>query len=154
MSRKPRRPTIPAAPVELAEAGTVIAEGVVPGRAIPWKSPRIGRNGGTVPTRDYSRYQAWQVEIQAAALLARSRRCPYGGAVHLIAEYYLRPNGRTVPDLDNLDKAFSDAIQGVLIINDVQVCSKSSRRVLTATEPERVEWRIVAVNTQPERQAS
>ena len=35
---------------------------------------------------------------------------------------------RQVPDLDNLDKATTDALQGIVIADDVQVVERTSRK--------------------------
>jgi hypothetical protein len=43
-----KRPRPTAADVDLVEPGYVIAEGTIAGRAIPWKAPAIGKNGGVI----------------------------------------------------------------------------------------------------------
>jgi Holliday junction resolvase RusA-like endonuclease len=141
----PRRVKTIREPVELVPHGAVVAEGVIPGRATPWKAPTIGRNGGAVRSRGYCQYKAWQKTVNVLAGVQRLRRRPYGGPVRLEATFYLRPhpNG-AVPDVCNLAKAFEDALQGVAYRNDSQVSGHCTHRVITATEPERVEYRVIA----------
>jgi Holliday junction resolvase RusA-like endonuclease len=146
-SRKANRHARPeAVPFEPEPAGTVLCAGSVPGRAIPWKAPNIGRNGGVVHGRDYKRYEEWKQTVAANVRLAMRRRKVYGGPVDVVATFYLRPiPGRTLPDRDNLIKAFTDALQGVVIVNDVQVCGGEPRRVVSAEEAERVEFSVIAL---------
>jgi Holliday junction resolvase RusA-like endonuclease len=140
-----RRPKVPVEPVELAEAGAVVAGGTIPGRAVPWKAPTIGRNGGAIRSRGYSAYKAWQSAVNALAGPQRRSRRPYGGPVRLEVTYYLAPRPGCPPDTSNLTKAFEDALQGVAIRNDTQVVGHCTRRVVTAREAERVEYRVIAV---------
>jgi Holliday junction resolvase RusA-like endonuclease len=123
----------------------VVCEGVVEGRAVPWKSPTTGRHGGIVPSRDYSRYKSWQAIVAGEVKLLMGRRRPYGGPVRFDMTFYLRPNGRTRPDRINLAKAFEDAVQGIAIQNDVEIESGDVCRVMSATERERVEFRVTAI---------
>lgn len=125
--------------------GRVICEGTVPGRAVPWKSPTVGKNGGVVHGRDYKRYKAWQAHVALHARIAMGRHKPYGGPVSIDATYYLRPNGRTAPDTVNMHKAFVDALQGIVIANDVMEMRVQAEKVMTSTEPERVEFRVIAL---------
>jgi Holliday junction resolvase RusA-like endonuclease len=140
----PRRAKVIREPIELAEAGAVVAAGTVPGRAVPWKAPTIGRNGGAVRSRGYCQYKAWQSLVNALAAVQRPRRRPYGGPVVLEVVYYLRPRPGGVPDTSNLTKAFEDALQGAAYHDDRQVVGHCTRRIITATEPERVEYRVIA----------
>jgi Holliday junction resolvase RusA-like endonuclease len=141
MSRRAKTPT---EPVELVPPGVVVAEGTIPGRAVPWKAPNFGRGGGAIRSRDYCRFEAWQQEVHLRATQQRSRRRPYGGPVRLEATYYLRPRPGSVPDVCNLTKAFEDALEGAVYRNDTQVVGHCTRRVVTAQEPERVVYRVIA----------
>lgn len=134
-----------AEPVELAAPGTVVAEGSIRGRAVPWKAPTLGRNGGAVRTRGYVQYKTWQEAVGLVAATQRRLRRPYGGAVRLEVTYYLAPRPGSLPDTSNLTKAFEDALQGVVIRNDTQVVGHCTRRVVSSQEPERVVYRVVAV---------
>jgi Holliday junction resolvase RusA-like endonuclease len=136
-------PEPPAAP------GVVVAEGVVEGRAVPWKSPPLiqdkqGKRRVAHWDRGYKAFVAWQKSVHAAARLVMGRRAPYGGRVAVEATFYLRPNGRTEPDTDNLAKSFVDGLQGAAIVNDVAVIESRYRKVMSTTEAERVVWRITA----------
>ena len=142
-----RKPSRPAPVVELVEPETVICEGEIFGRAVPWKAPSLGRNGGVnYSGRDYQAFTAWKESIkrQAAVLMRRTR--PYGGPVRLYATFYLAPTPEPhIPDRTNLLKAFEDGLQGVVYPNDRWVCGGPGDRVISATERERVEFRVVAV---------
>lgn len=139
---------LPDEPIELDPPGTVIAEGRVDGRAVPWQAPTVGRNGGCVPTRSYKRYQQWQALVRHLAAIQRPRRkrWPYRGEVELRLVFYLnRRGGRSNPDLSNVVKAFEDSLQGAVFDNDTQVCKIKAERVYTSMEPERVEYAVVAL---------
>jgi Holliday junction resolvase RusA-like endonuclease len=125
--------------------GRVICEGTVPGRAIPWKSPVTNRDGGVVHNRAYKAYKAWQAHVALHARIAMGRRKPYGGPFRAEVTYYLRPNGRTAPDTVNLHKCFLDATQGIVIVNDIEEMQVQAEKVMTSTEPERVEFRVIAL---------
>jgi Holliday junction resolvase RusA-like endonuclease len=141
------------APIDLDDGpddppGTIVAEGTVPGRAVPWSAPTIGRSGGCVPTRGYRRYQAWQALVRMTAAVQRPRRraWPYRGDVELRLRFVLRPRGgRGNPDVTNLIKAFEDALQGALIADDCQVGRIRAERVLSGVEPEGVAYQVVAL---------
>lgn len=139
-----RRAKLPVEPIELVAPGVVVAEGTIPGRAIPWKSPTIGRNGGAMRSRGYGAYKAWQSLVNALAAPQRRSRRPYGGPVRLEATYYLAPRPGIPPDTSNLTKAFEDALQGSVYRNDSQVVGHCTRRVVSAQEAERVVYRVVA----------
>lgn len=144
-ARAPRkRDVLPIAAAERTP-GRVIGAGTVPGRATPWKAPKVSRDGGVVPTRDYKRYKDWQAHVALHARVAMGRRRPYGGPFRAEVTYYLRPNGRTAPDTVNLHKAFVDALQGVVVVDDIAEMQVAAEKVMTATEPERVEWRVIAL---------
>lgn len=154
-----RRATRTAEPVDLEPTGTVIAEGVVPGRAVSWKAPATSRAGRTImrdtgdnqslnrKVRSYKSFVCWVQFVQLHLRAINRRRHPYGGAVELRATFYFRPmsNDRQVPDLCNAVKAFEDAMQGVVIKNDNQVMRHRTERVMSAQEPERVEFQVIAL---------
>jgi Holliday junction resolvase RusA-like endonuclease len=125
-------------------AGTLIASGVVPGRAVSWKAPGVARNGGFYGGRDYKRFKEWKQTVQVLSRLACRRKGLYRGPVEVLATFYLRPGGN-VPDTSNLFKAFEDGLQDAVIHNDRQVAVTRGVRVLTSTEPERVEWEVRAI---------
>lgn len=146
-----RRPT-PVEADDVLPPQTVIAEGTVEGRAVPWTAPTITKHGGIVMSdrtsrgRAYLRFNDWRTKVTQEAKQALKRRRLYGGPVMIEATYYLCPKGNlAVPDLDNLNKAFSDALQDAVIVNDSQVVANRTARVLTAEEPERVDFRVIAI---------
>ena len=132
---------------DFAASGTVLAEGEIPGRAVPWKAPKVTRYGGIVQTREYKRYRAWQDEVHLRAATHRCgrRRWPYCGPVSLSLRFYLRRDGRGNPDTSNLVKSFEDALQGAIYANDSQVYRVTAERIFTSTEPERVEYHVAAI---------
>lgn len=132
---------------DFAASGTILAEGEIPGRAVPWKAPKVNRYGRVISTREYSRYLAWQQEVHLRSTTHRCgrRRWPYGGPVALAIRFYLRHDNRTNPDTSNLVKAFEDALQGTIYENDTQVCRVTAERIVTSTEPERVEYHVAAI---------
>lgn len=125
--------------------GALIVEGVIPGRAVPWKAPFKNRWGGTIPSRGYDAYKTWQFEVAFHAKPLMKRRKPYGGLVRIDVAFFLCPRGkRTLPDRSNLLKAFEDALQGIVYQNDAQLRCGWTELVVSATEAERVEFRVTA----------
>ena len=136
---------LPEPEVDREPGPRLICKGVVLGRAIPWKSPRVSQSGGVIMTRDYKSYVKWKQTIATQARLDMGRRKMYGGPVALKLTFYLRPTGRTRPDLDNIQKCFSDGLQKIVIHNDVEVHKVESERVMSATEPQRVVYEVWAI---------
>jgi Holliday junction resolvase RusA-like endonuclease len=142
----PARNTIASycAPADLLPPGTVLAEGVVPGRAAPWCAPAVSRNGGSIPTPSRQRMKNWQETVRLAVTAGRRPDTPYGGPVDVALAFYLRSGG-SQPDRDNLVKSTVDALQGVVFTNDRLVRGGECRLVLVGPgEPERVEYRVTA----------
>lgn len=130
---------------DLEPGPRLICKGVVPGRAIPWKSPTITRTGGSRPGRGYKAYKGWQDVVRHHARTDMGRRRPYGGPVDLACTFYIRPiPGMKTPDRTNLLKAFEDALEGVCYRNDTQVEGGPTRRVISAEEVQRVEYEVWA----------
>lgn len=101
----------------------------VQGQAVPAPRARITRKGNYYP----GRYEAWRSLVQVAAL--QHGRPLWEGPVALDIVAY---GAHGLADWDNLGKGVSDAIQGILIINDRQVrdgrvrlrdCPAKERRV-------------------------
>ena len=129
---------------KLAEPGTVIVEGVVMGRAVSWKSPNIG--GGNVKRRlVYKTYRQWKELVAFTVRPMMHGVRPYPGPVMVEFTFYLTPNPGHTPDVDNLGKSTQDSLNRVVFIDDTQVCESHLRRVITSTEPERVEIRVTAM---------
>lgn len=144
----PRRATATLEPTDLEPTGTLICEGTVLGRAVPWKSPTMSRTGGVIPNRGYKAYKTWQEIIKHHVRCHRPRRksWPYGGPVELRVTFYVcKRGGRSNADTSNLTKAFEDSLQGELYANDSQVHRIRAERVFTSTEPERVEYQLIAI---------
>jgi len=134
----PRRPR-----GERLAPGTLIVAGRIWGRAVPWKAPSVGANGGTVPTPGYARYKEWQA-IVAAEVKGHYRRDPYGWPVRLDTTFRMtRAEGR-YPDTDNLRKAFADALEGVLYTNDQLVAGGMIWRVLDSPD-DVTDYTVIAV---------
>jgi Holliday junction resolvase RusA-like endonuclease len=139
------------------DAGTVLASGCVPGRPVPWKAPPIivakGKRGVAHWDRGYKSYCDWLTQVRTFAAFSRRRQGIYGGPVILKATFYACPKG-TPPDTTNLLKAFEDGLQGVLIQDDVQVVEAHVARVLSRTEPQRVEFELIAAAVVAEAEAA
>ncbi len=127
-TRKPRRAPKPKpAPVELLPPGTLIAKVELPARAVPWKAPQIFRNGGK---RKDPSLRAWQTEVALRARLAMAGRSAYAGPVRLGIVVELRRKPGSPPDTTNLQKAIEDAGQKIIYVNDTQVISATTERIL------------------------
>ena len=106
---------------------------VVPGLPSPWT---VWVKRGPPPA-GFERMRAYQETIQAYARRAWGDRDSLRGPVHVDTEFYLpSPGVETArkyrfpiragghdPDLDNLRKVAIDAIQGIIVVNDVLVVS-------------------------------
>jgi Holliday junction resolvase RusA-like endonuclease len=124
--------------------GTVIADFEVPMRPVPWSAPHVNTNG---PAFKNPRLRAWQAEVSRCAAEAMVGRRPYGGAVKLVAEFYLSPRGGSPPDTSNLTKSLEDACQGHVIVNDRCVVRVESERFLRCSRD--CAWvRVIAVEDQ------
>ena len=87
----------------------------VEGNPAPWcVYTRRGK-----PSLQFQHMVAWQAQIQAAAKVAWGSRPLLTGDVWLGIVFYDPKAHRH--DRDNLQKAFSDALQGIIYKNDVQV---------------------------------
>jgi Holliday junction resolvase RusA-like endonuclease len=133
-------------PVELEPAGTVICEGEIPERPVPWKAPTLGANGGAIRNRSYVAYKTWQAVVAAHARVAMGRKRPYAGPVALCLAFHLSKRPGSPPDLSNLVKSTEDALQGVVYRNDTTVRRISAERIVGSTEPDRVRFRVVATD--------
>ena len=142
-ARRPKRRG-EAVALTLAMPGVVIVEGVVLGRATPWKAPLAG--GGNVKRRiQYKRYADWKRHVAASVRLCMGGRKPYQGEVAIDLKFYLEPRPCRPPDWDNATNAFQDGMNMIAFIDDTLVCRASVERIVSATEPERVEFRVTAL---------
>jgi Holliday junction resolvase RusA-like endonuclease len=135
------------------EPGSVVCAGVVEGRAVPWKEPvavgkkafQVAVHNGSRRSRDYLRYLSWQHEIRRQVAPVMGRHRPYGGRVAIDVVFYLHPKGGKLPDRSNLLKAFEDAIEGIVYVNDGQIQSGHTSRVIDRAEKQRVEFVVRAI---------
>jgi Holliday junction resolvase RusA-like endonuclease len=121
--------------------GKLLCHFRVPGRAISWAVPDIGKdaNGKRWALKD-QRLCRWQQTVQGYARKAWGcGEKAYTGPVGLSLWFYLRENGAT-PDITNLEKAFEDALQGVIIGNDRAVCAKHAERYFIPRGEEERTW--------------
>ena len=87
---------------------------------MPCPRARVSRHGTYYPKR----YQQWH-EMAQGELLRQCGRPLWDDNVHLTVAFHgARPNA----DLDNLLKSVMDALSGVVIEDDLQVCSLSASR--------------------------
>lgn len=95
----------------------------VPGDPAPWTSwPKRG-----APPMGFLRMQAWQEQIQAHARVAMKGNPPTGRLVNLDVVFYdPKCQGH---DRTNLLKAFEDALQGIVYLNDRQVVGGKAYKV-------------------------
>lgn len=87
---------------------------VVYGQAVPAPRARITRKGNYYGKR----YQIWRTLVQVAALSDHRHRPLWEGPVVLNACIY---GARKNADWDNLGKGISDALEGIVYVNDKQV---------------------------------
>lgn len=145
VSKKSIAHLLPPESVEILPPGTVVCEGFISGRPVPWKAPRVNRSGGSIGGRDYSRYTSWKTEIGLKASGLRTRQC-YAGEVTLdVIFFLLYIKGQSVPDRSNLLKCYEDSIQGILIRNDTQIWGGNSTRVILPNVVEGIKFKIVAM---------
>ena len=118
------------------KANRLLLRLTVPGRPEPWRTyPRRSRKHAAEMCR-YKAFKAWQTQVYWLA--CTSRQGPIArGPVVLHVVFYLGHNPR-MPDIDNLRKGLSDALEGAVYANDSQVQYGSTGRVLTDGEPRTV----------------
>ncbi len=101
----------------------------VPGRPVPWSVPTVFRNGGS---KKNARLIAWQQTVGMFARLAMHGRELHAGPVEIaVVATIAAPRDRRYrdPDCTNIVKAIEDALQGIVIVNDRQVCRQYVERV-------------------------
>ena len=127
---------------------TVVGDAVAKARA------RTVRKGGRTWSFTPKRVKAWEEAVREEA--GRHFVEPFNGPVALILAFYLgRPKSRrlenfvvTTPDLDNLEKAFLDGLNGVAYLDDKQVVVKSSVKRYVIGGVPRVEVTVVPLRNQ------
>jgi Holliday junction resolvase RusA-like endonuclease len=112
-----------------AAAGALLCRFGVGGRPAPWVTH------GTSGTKAAQRMalRDWQGRIvHAAALAMRDRgdtHAVHTGPVEVWIDFVVGL-GRRLPDRDNLQKGATDAMQGIVFINDSQVIGGECRRLI------------------------
>ena len=104
---------------------TLIFEGMVVGRAVPWKAPNVTRRG---TFRD-KKVKKWQSHVKWQTLQYKQGE-PYDGPVMLDLKFIMRGRSGLLPDLTNLTKALEDVLQGIVYVNDRQVCKQVTERIV------------------------
>jgi Holliday junction resolvase RusA-like endonuclease len=113
----------------------------IPGQPVAKGRPRFNSFQKRAYTPDKTaNYERRVRSIIQAMLLQAGRREPYQGSVGITFTFYMaRPNSHTKkqrlaydhltrPDLDNLEKAIMDAMNGIVYKDDSQVCRKKSEK--------------------------
>lgn len=91
----------------------------VPGPPTPKARARVCRAGAYTPRRT----NEYEATVRSLALLARqkAKQRMWTGPVSIYAEFRLRGNGTSKPDLDNLIKSVKDACSGIIYADDAQI---------------------------------
>ena len=113
---------------------------IVYGKPFGQQRVRKGRFGNWyIPEKT----RTWQQLIKLAVLQGTVPKEPYRGAVSLCMHFcFVKPKSvpkkkkymSVKPDLDNLEKSLFDAIQGLLIYNDSQICRVTKEKVYAETD--------------------
>lgn len=118
----------------------VIAIFAVDGRASPWRAPTIAGNGGRFKGKPELE---WTSNVAQSARTAMKGRSPYDGPVELHLIFYITQVGRrTLPDLTNIIKSTEDALQGIVIVNDRQVCRTIAQRIVGDVNETRIQVEV------------
>lgn len=88
--------------------------------AVPKGRPRLGRNGVYTPkkTASFEKEFGWLVKVEMQQQALRMVQPPRRLAI--VFTFFLK-NKRRRPDVDNLIKAASDALNGILFKDDSQI---------------------------------
>jgi Holliday junction resolvase RusA-like endonuclease len=107
-----------------------LVEFLVTGRPVPWSAPTVLKSGHAFKGK---RLVAWQGIVKDSAVVAMKGHEPYAGPVLISMRFFLKRSGNgSLPDLSNLVKSTEDALQGVVIVNDRQVCRNIGGRYVAA----------------------
>lgn len=91
---------------------------LVEGEPVPKQSTRFDGHGRA---HTHPRVKAWQERVASAARQAMQGHPPFTGPVSMRIVFNLGNHRRV--DLDNLNKGLSDAINGIVWVDDSQVVS-------------------------------
>ena len=126
----------------------------VEGNPVPKARARTVRKGGRTWSFTPKKVAAWEKVVKAEA--EKHFPEPFNGPVALALAFYMkRPKSRkkdnyvmTTPDLDNLEKAFLDGLNGVAYDDDKQVVVKNAVKRYVITGEPRVEVVVSALLNQ------
>ena len=124
------------------------------GNPVPKARARTVRKGGRTWSFTPKKVAVWEKVVKAEAVKHFDE--PFNGPVALALAFYMkRPKSRkkdnyvmTTPDLDNLEKAFLDGLNGVAYDDDKQVVVKNAVKKYVITGEPRVEVVISALLNQ------
>ncbi len=124
------------------------------GNPVPKARARTVRKGGRTWSFTPKKVAVWEKVVKAEA--AKHFDEPFNGPVALALAFYMkRPKSRkkdnyvmTTPDLDNLEKAFLDGLNGVAYDDDKQVVVKNAVKKYVITGEPRVEVVVFALLNQ------
>lgn len=107
---------------------------VIPGTPVPKARPRTVIQGGRAHTYTPRKTRQWEETVRAVAMLHRPP-APYEGPLAVTMVFYLpKPKSSkrrwpsVKPDLDNLIKACSDALNGVIWRDDSQIVKQTCEK--------------------------
>lgn len=108
---------------------------VIPGRPVPKGRPRLGKNGNVYTprkTREYEKLVGWCTK--------QTMKEPLQGDIAMDIKVYIKgPCG----DLDNLEKAILDGMNGIAYNDDRQVAALAIQRLKDKKERVEIElWEI------------
>jgi len=126
----------------------------VKGDPVPKARARTVRKGGRTWSFTPKRVAVWEKMVKEEA--AKHFDAPLPGPIMVVMTFHMsRPASRrtetwvpTTPDLDNLEKAILDALNGVAYIDDRFVVSKSSQKRYVRKDEPRVEVRVTSLSNQ------
>ena len=122
------------------------------GQAIPMARPRVCHTVAGVRTFNPASSTAWKQCVALQSLEHRPSELMEGPLELELTFHLMRPKSKPrrvklpdcKPDLDNLEKAVMDALEGLFYRNDSQIVSKTARKVYG--DPPRVDVRIRGVD--------
>ncbi|AEE98042.1 RusA family crossover junction endodeoxyribonuclease [Mahella australiensis] len=108
---------------------------IIPGRPVPKGRPRLGKNGNVYTprkTREYETFVGWKTREVIKE--------PLVGDVAMDIKVYIKSQ---CGDLDNLEKAILDGMNGIAYKDDKQVTVLAIRRLRDKSERVEIElWEV------------
>ncbi len=126
----------------------------VRGDPVPKARARTVRKGGRTWSFTPKRVAAWEKMVKAEA--EKHFDAPLPGPIMVVMTFYMdRPASRrtetwvpTTPDLDNLEKAVLDALNGIAYVDDRFVVAKNAQKRYVRRDEPRVEVRVTSLSNQ------